>query len=145
MGADLELDSVDVGNGPGLSVGAMKFEFESPAPPLDALEASDAADVAGLYLSASYRGTEFCRVGDFVKHLDPNAIEVDEEGLAKGSDDGDDVDVEAEDLVDPPKRLRPSDWHLLRRYLSQPHVTTFPIDWDRTAERCKSEMVIVSD
>merc|ERR1712232_417142 len=66
---DVELESIDVGNGPGLPRGLMKFNFESPAPSQSMIETSGGAfEVAGLYLSARYRDKEFCRIGYYVRY-----------------------------------------------------------------------------
>mmetsp|Transcript_9232 Transcript_9232/g.25844 ORF Transcript_9232/g.25844 Transcript_9232/m.25844 type:complete len:216 (-) Transcript_9232:58-705(-) len=104
---DVELESIDVGNGPGLPCGLMKFVFESPAPSRSVIEAGGGAlEVAGLYISAVYRGVEFCRVGYFVRH------EYDNPALQE----------------DPPEKV---DWSHLRRVLSDPCVTRFSVVWDK--------------
>lgn len=102
---DIELEAVDVGNGPGLPVGLMRFNFESDPPSKQAVEEGGALDVGGIYISASYRGAEFCRVGYFVRH------EYDDPMLQEN----------------PPQVV---DWSRLRRVLSDPRVTRFPIAWD---------------
>mmetsp|Transcript_76209 Transcript_76209/g.176816 ORF Transcript_76209/g.176816 Transcript_76209/m.176816 type:complete len:178 (+) Transcript_76209:130-663(+) len=106
---DLELESIDVGNGPGLPCGLMKFVFESPAPSRQVIEAGGSVfEVAGLYLSALYRGAEFCRIGYFVRH------EYDDPALQEN----------------PPESV---DWSRLRRVLSDPCVTRFAVTWDQLA------------
>lgn len=104
---DVELESIDVGNGPGLPCGLMKFVFESPAPSRSVIEAcGDPLEVTGLYLSAVYRGAEFCRVGYFVRY------EYDDKTLQE----------------EPPQQV---DWTHLRRVLSDPCVTCFSGVWQQ--------------
>ncbi|CAE7301526.1 ASF1 [Symbiodinium necroappetens] len=107
-GKDVELESIDVGDGPGVRQGVQRFRFESSPPAQSAIEASGGPlEVAGLYLSALYRGEEFCRVGYYVRH------------------DYDDPALQE----DPPATV---DWARLRRVLSEPCVTKFQIPWDTT-------------
>lgn len=106
--ADHELEAIDVGNGPGLVRGIQKFQFEVPAPSKAKLEQSGVLEVAGLYLSASYRDQEFVRVGWYVRH------EYDDPALN-------------EEGNQPPTII----WPKLRRILSEPRVTRFPILWDQ--------------
>ncbi|CAE7467374.1 ASF1 [Symbiodinium natans] len=109
-GEDVELESIDVGDGPGVRQGVQRFRFESGPPTQSAIEASGGPlEVAGLYLSALYRGKEFCRVGYYVRH------------------DYDDPTLQE----DPPATV---DWTRLRRVLSEPCVTKFQIPWDTTEE-----------
>eukprot|EP00927_Polykrikos_kofoidii_P054898 TRINITY_DN49242_c0_g1_i1.p1 TRINITY_DN49242_c0_g1~~TRINITY_DN49242_c0_g1_i1.p1 ORF type:complete len:192 (-),score=32.51 TRINITY_DN49242_c0_g1_i1:285-860(-) len=104
---DVELDSIDVGNGPGLPQGTMKFALESPSPTRQMIESSGGVfEVAGLYISALYREKEFCRVGYFLRHeyVDPKLHE------------------------NPPENV---DWsQAIKRVLSEPCVTRFAIPWD---------------
>jgi len=106
---DVELESVDVGNGPGVPVGLMKFEFSSPAPTRAQILQNGMNDghleVAGLYLSAVYGDAEFCRVGYYVRHEYPDAAMQES----------------------PPEVL---DWTRLHRVLSDPCVTRFNVTWD---------------
>lgn len=60
------MDSIDVGNGPGVNQGLLKFTFECSGPSEQLREASHPLEVAGLYLSAVYGGKEFCRVGYYL-------------------------------------------------------------------------------
>jgi len=103
---DVELESIDVGDGPGVSRGILKFALESRAPTSAEIEAGGGAmEVAGLYLSALYRDAEFCRVGYYVRHEYDNPL-----------------------LVESPPSVL--DCGQLRRVLSDPHVTRFAIGWD---------------
>jgi len=103
---DLELDALDVGNGPGLPQGVMKFDVEAPAPARSVLERGGGPlEVGGIYLSALYRGAEFCRVGYYVRH------EYDDPAMQEA----------------PPEIV---DWGKLRRVLSEPCLTRFAIAWD---------------
>lgn len=111
---DVELESIDVGNGPGLPCGLMKFVFESPPPSRNIIERSGGPfEVAGLYLSAVYRGAEFCRIGYFVRH-----------------------EYEDAQLQENPPDV--VDWPQLRRVLSDPCVTRFSVAWDPTPCEVKS-------
>eukprot|EP00406_Dinophysis_acuminata_P059458 CAMPEP_0179268100 /NCGR_PEP_ID=MMETSP0797-20121207/30268_1 /TAXON_ID=47934 /ORGANISM="Dinophysis acuminata, Strain DAEP01" /LENGTH=173 /DNA_ID=CAMNT_0020976375 /DNA_START=70 /DNA_END=588 /DNA_ORIENTATION=+ len=103
---DVELESIDVGP---LPVGVMNFVFEPPGPTTAMVEASGGAlEVGGLYVSAVYRGKEFCRVGYFVRH-----------------------EYESPELQESPPE--PAEWGKLRRVLSEPCVTRFTIQWDAPA------------
>jgi len=104
--SDVELESIDVGDGPGLSRGILKFVLESRGPTRAEIEAGGGAmEVAGLYLSALYCDAEFCRVGYYVRHEYDNPLLVE----------------------NPPAVL---DCGRLRRVLSDPCVTRFAIGWD---------------
>mmetsp|Transcript_88804 Transcript_88804/g.198574 ORF Transcript_88804/g.198574 Transcript_88804/m.198574 type:complete len:217 (+) Transcript_88804:55-705(+) len=118
--SDVELESVDVGNGPGLPQGVFKFVVEAPAPPRDVIEASGGAlEVAGLYLSGVYRGAEFCRVGYYVRH------EYNDPVLQES----------------PPEAI---EWDRLRRVLSDPRVTHFSVAWDGPASPVAFEQEVVA-
>lgn len=65
---DMELDSLDVGNAPGLDKGPMRFILEAPAPDLSKVPVKSLLDVAGITLEANYRGQTFCHVGYHVRH-----------------------------------------------------------------------------
>ncbi|CAK9025649.1 unnamed protein product [Durusdinium trenchii] len=115
-GDEVELESIDVGDGPGLRQGFLKFNFESAPPSKEDREAlfGILADgfhvlVAGLYLSASYGGKEFCRVGYYVRY------EYDDPELQEN----------------PPEMV---DWNRVHRVLSAPRVTKFVIPWDAMEE-----------
>eukprot|EP00435_Cladocopium_sp_Y103_P022198 s1785_g5.t1 len=111
-GSEKELESIDVGDGPGLRQGLLKFNFESAPPAKTDLEAKGAdsqesgpLEVAGLYISALYGGKEFCRVGYYVRY------EYDDPQLQEN----------------PPETV---DWDHVHRVLSAPRVTKFIIPWD---------------
>mmetsp|Transcript_16898 Transcript_16898/g.49442 ORF Transcript_16898/g.49442 Transcript_16898/m.49442 type:complete len:206 (-) Transcript_16898:34-651(-) len=107
---DIELDSIDVGNGPGLQAGLMRFEFEASPPSRDVIvKGGGTSDVAGLYVSGVYRGAEFCRVGYYVRYeyTDPRLQE------------------------SPPEEIA---WPALQRVLSDPRVTRFLVNWDQPPE-----------
>ncbi|CAJ1458156.1 unnamed protein product [Effrenium voratum] len=105
-GEEVELESIDVGDGPGLRQGFLKFNFESNPPSQKDVEASGGPlEVAGLFLAALYQGQEFCRVGYFVRY------EYDDPELQEN----------------PPENV---DWSRLHRVLSPPRVTKFAIPWD---------------
>eukprot|EP00434_Breviolum_minutum_P028316 symbB.v1.2.025052.t1/scaffold2412.1/size81594/3 len=115
-GYEKELESIDVGDGPGLRQGLLKFNFESAPPSKADLEAkspdsaeSGPLEVAGLYISALYGGKEFCRVGYYVRY------EYDDEELQEN----------------PPETV---DWDHVHRVLSAPRVTKFEIPWDSTED-----------
>ncbi|CAE8666111.1 unnamed protein product [Polarella glacialis] len=102
---DIELESADIG-APGLPQGLMKFTMVASPPPQSTITLGGGPlEVAGLYLSAMYRGEEFCRVGYYVRH------EHDEPTLAEN----------------PPQSV---EWSKLVRQLSTPCVTQFLIAWD---------------
>lgn len=104
---DVELESIDVGNGPGLTVGLMKFTLDVPCPSRAVIQSGGMhEDVAGMYIAGLYRDTEFCRVGYYVRHeyTDPDLIKK------------------------PPEVV---DWSKLERVLSEPCVTRFAIPWDQ--------------
>eukprot|EP00928_Gymnodinium_smaydae_P004735 TRINITY_DN11613_c0_g1_i1.p1 TRINITY_DN11613_c0_g1~~TRINITY_DN11613_c0_g1_i1.p1 ORF type:complete len:254 (-),score=45.33 TRINITY_DN11613_c0_g1_i1:46-711(-) len=127
---DVELDSLFVGNGPGLQAGVMKFVLECPAPTVQQLEESGGgSDVVGIYLTATYRDTEFCRVGYYVRHEDPSAPVQLPPPQADGERAG---AVEVEDAApeEQTPTQQPQDWTKLRRVLSEPCVTRFKIGWD---------------
>merc|ERR1712232_310344 len=106
---DPELDSIDMGNGPGLPAGVMKFVFESRPPTQVEIERGGGLqEASALYLSAEYRGKEFCRVGYFVRY----------------------------EYTDPALREEPPaavDWSKLQRVLSDPCITFFENGWDAPA------------
>lgn len=103
--SDIELDCIDVGDG-GVPRGVLKFVFDVPPPSQSMiLSGGGPQDVAGLYLCAQYRGEEFTRVGYYVRY----------------------------EYEDPAMQEEPPavpDWGLLRRVLSDPCVTRFPVRWD---------------
>mmetsp|Transcript_95931 Transcript_95931/g.151026 ORF Transcript_95931/g.151026 Transcript_95931/m.151026 type:complete len:181 (+) Transcript_95931:32-574(+) len=109
--SDLVLVDADVGDGPGLKRGMMKFVLESPPPPLTALQQSGIIlsdgqpDVGGLYISAAYRGKEFCRIGYFIR------LEYDDAELQQN----------------PPQVVQ---WDRFTVALSKPTATLTPIKWD---------------
>mmetsp|Transcript_62932 Transcript_62932/g.121245 ORF Transcript_62932/g.121245 Transcript_62932/m.121245 type:complete len:227 (+) Transcript_62932:75-755(+) len=121
---DVELDSADIGNGPGIQAGLMRFVFEAPAPTRRQIEESGSvADTTAVYLTATYKGEEFCRIGYYVRHeyVEPLLQE------------------------NPPEEV---DWAMLRRVLSNPCVTRFPIEWDMPQSESKivhSEEMIKSE
>eukprot|EP00931_Biecheleriopsis_adriatica_P108188 TRINITY_DN82525_c0_g1_i1.p1 TRINITY_DN82525_c0_g1~~TRINITY_DN82525_c0_g1_i1.p1 ORF type:complete len:192 (-),score=28.91 TRINITY_DN82525_c0_g1_i1:109-639(-) len=103
---EVELEAIDVGNGPGVAKGLMQFTFEACPPSRSAIEESGGPlDVSGIYLSALYRGNEFCRVGYYLRH------------------DYDDKELQE----DPPQAVV---WEKLQRVLSTPCITKFLIKWD---------------
>mmetsp|Transcript_75599 Transcript_75599/g.210037 ORF Transcript_75599/g.210037 Transcript_75599/m.210037 type:complete len:196 (-) Transcript_75599:341-928(-) len=127
---DMELESIDVGP---LELGVMTFVFESPPPSIAALEASGgASDVGGLYLSALYRGSEFCRVGYFVRHEDPDAFVQDANAKDPNENFPEDLDMDDPPPVEVEKPMAPTDWSRLQRVLSEPCVTRFGIGWDHS-------------
>mmetsp|Transcript_80386 Transcript_80386/g.225949 ORF Transcript_80386/g.225949 Transcript_80386/m.225949 type:complete len:217 (+) Transcript_80386:155-805(+) len=101
-----ELESMDVGNEPGLPQGIMEFMLGAPAPPRCLLEKGGGPlEAAGLYISGIYRGKEFFRVGYFTRHQ-----------------------YDSEELQENP--LETADWSRLTRVLSEPITTHFLIPWD---------------
>ncbi|CAE8592371.1 unnamed protein product [Polarella glacialis] len=102
---DVELESADIG-APGLPKGVMKFTLEASAPSRSTIEAGGGPfEVTGLYLSATYKAEEFCRVGYYVRH-----------------------DYENPSLTEnPPETI---EWSKLIRALSEPCVTKFLNAWD---------------
>merc|ERR1712232_1194217 len=100
----------------------MRLEFKTPPPTVAALQACGMAsgDVGGLYISARYKGAEFCRVGYYVRYEDPLSPPV--ENLPDGT-------------PGPlhPLPENPSDWVRLERVLSDARVTRFVVAWDAKA------------
>ena len=117
---ETELEEIDVGNGPGLPIGLLKFKFEVTPPSQSQLMASgvfvdDRPDVCAVAVSALYRGREFCRVGYYyrLEYNDPNMNE------------------------NPPT---PVQWSKLCTMLSnEPKVTRYPIKWDPTQDSSTAE------
>merc|ERR1719382_1771174 len=87
----------------------MEFVLESPPPSIKHIEQSGGPlEVAGLYISACYKGAEFCRVGYYVRN------EYDDPAMQES----------------PPET---PDWSKLRRVLSDPCSTRFTVAWDQTS------------
>lgn len=63
---DQEIDSCDVG--PLDSTGVRRFTMKGSTPDFFAIPRKFALDVCAIYVSAIYKGKEFCRVGYYVKH-----------------------------------------------------------------------------
>eukprot|EP00929_Paragymnodinium_shiwhaense_P041593 TRINITY_DN21592_c0_g1_i1.p1 TRINITY_DN21592_c0_g1~~TRINITY_DN21592_c0_g1_i1.p1 ORF type:complete len:193 (-),score=56.07 TRINITY_DN21592_c0_g1_i1:219-797(-) len=107
---DVELDSMEIGNDPGVNKGVMKFILDAPAPTQMLLEeAGGPLEVQGMYLAAVYRGSEFCRIGYYLRH--------------------EYVDKDLQES--PPETV---DWSKLRRVLSDPTHTRFDHAWDDVAK-----------
>jgi len=93
--SDAELESIDVGEGSGLPAGRMTVTLEAPAPTRSMITQSGGPfDVGGMYISAAYKGSEFCRVGYYVRY------EYDNPALRE----------------EPPEEV---DWQRLQRWLSR--------------------------
>ena len=108
---DQLLDSIELGP---LQVATMKFEFAAPAPNLFLVAKDDQLDVSAVFLSAGYKGQEFCRIGYYTKHEYP-------EGLFP-VDPVTGIEAIPENL-DLSKLLRKID-------SDNPRVTRFLINWD---------------
>jgi len=63
---DQELDAVDIG--PLKNIGNCKILMEGSTPDFYAIPRKAQLDVSAIYIAASYRGKEFCRIGYYVKH-----------------------------------------------------------------------------
>ena len=68
---DQILDSVEIGP---LEIATMKFEFSAPPPNLYLVPKEDQLDVTAMFLAASYKGQEFCRIGYYLKHEYPSGL-----------------------------------------------------------------------
>merc|ERR1719160_118110 len=65
---EVELESIDVGSGSGLPKGLMKFVFEGDPPDQSTIALGGVLEVAGVYIAAAYRNSEFCRVGWYIRN-----------------------------------------------------------------------------
>lgn len=108
--AEVELDALDVGSDPGLPKGFSKFALDTDPPSRFLLEKGEGPlEVAGLYISGTYRGEEFIRIGYYLRH------QYTDEALQQN----------------PPDTI---EWSKLQRVLSEPVITNFMVQWDGTLE-----------